>query len=574
MAGLHLTDAELRDAERWLMERPSTRANEPVAAVWYPNAYAVGMSNLGLHRLLEIVSEHPRWTHDRFFLPAPPGARRDAPRDLRTFDLGLDVRRTDLALVSASYEEDYTHLATMLDRAGIPRRAAEREEEHPLIVVGGFAVTLNPEPLVTLADCFLLGPAEHVLPAFLDRTAELLAATGRLRRSPLQAELADLDGCYVPGPAPPTRPVRVAFMRPRWRPGDGLLRETGDPAADRPPPRSRILTPHTEFADRFLIAVGEGCPHGCRFCAAGFSRRPPLAYPADRLAAAIREGLQHTHRIGLIGPAVTDLPCLDALTRQVVDAGGEVSTSSLGVRSMLGSGRTPTSRTVTLAPETVGDSLRGRVNKLMADKEILDALQACAENGAVRIRLYFLIGLPGEADADVDGIVALTAACHERLASVGRALGQIPAIVLSVNPFVPKAGTPLQWSPMTDVSTIRRRLERLRKGLRPIGGVTLRTGGARVALRQAILSLGDRDAAAVLDLHPGRPGWWKDLQRWHAAHGDFAFADKERDHVFPWDFIDRGVSRSYLWREAMRADRGTVTPACDVAACRACGACG
>ena len=574
MARLYPSDDELRASERWLIDRPEARAGEPVAAVWYPNQYAVGMSNLGLHRLLEMVAEHPRWTHDRVFVPQPHHAGSDRNLELRTFDLGVPVRRTDLALVSASYEEDYTQLAVLLDLAGIPRCAADREEEHPVIVVGGFAVTLNPEPLASLADVFLLGPAEHVLQPFLDRAAEIRATAGRLRRVPLRSELDDLPGCYVPGPDPQSRPVRVTFAAPRWRTGRDALCETDDPAADRPPPRSRILSPHTEFADRYLVAVGEGCPHGCRFCAAGFSRRPPLAYPAERLRAAVGEGLGHTRRIGLVGPAVTDLPGLDSITRQVVDAGGEVSTSSLGVRSMLRTGLTPTSRTVTLAPETAGDELRARVNKPMADTDILDALQACAENGVIRIRLYFLVGLPGEQDADVDGIVALAAACHDRLAVAGRRLGQIPALVLSINPFVPKAGTPFQWSPMADVSTIRRRLERLRKGLRPIGGVTLRTGGARVALRQSVLSLGDRDAAAVLDLHPGRTGWWKDLQRWHADHGEFVSVEKARDHLFPWDFIDRGVSKDYLWKEAERAKRGKVTPPCDVIKCTACGACG
>jgi len=568
------SDDELRAAERWLMARPEGRENRPVAAVWYPNHYAVGMSNLGLHRLLEIVAGHRGWTHDRLFVPNRHATGRNAHSELRTFDLGLPVRDTELALVTASYEEDYTLLARLLDLAGIPRQATERQEEHPVVVVGGFAPTLNPEPLASLADVLLLGPAEHVLPPFLDRASELRSSAGRLRRVPLRSELADLPGCYVPGPESPEGPVRVAFARPRWRSDQGVLCETGDPAADRPPPRSRILTPHTEFADRFLIAVGEGCPHGCRFCAAGFARRPPLAYPVERLAAAVGEGLQHTPRIGLVGPAVSDLPSLNALSRQVADAGGEVSTSSLGVRSMLGAGLTPTSRTVTLAPETAGDHLRARVNKPMADAEILDALRICAESGAVRVRLYFLVGLPGEEDTDMDGIVALAAACRERLAEVGRGLGQIPALVLSVNPFVPKAGTPLQWSPMADVATLRRRLERIRKGLRPIGGVTLRTGGARVALRQAVLSLGGRDAVEVLDLRPGRAGWWKELQRWHASRREFAFSDKERDHPFPWDFIDRGVSRDSLWKEAARARRGKTTPSCEVLQCTACGACG
>jgi len=544
-----------------------------VAAIWYPNHYAVGMSNLGLHRLLEIVALHPAWTHDRVFLPAPPAAGRAHRPALRTFDLDLPARRTDLALVSVSYEEDYAHLARMLDLAGIPRRAGDRQLEHPVVVVGGFAATLNPEPLADLADVMLLGPAEHVLPPFLDRASEIRMSTGPLRRAPLATELADLPGAYLPLPGPPSRPLEVAFSRSRWQEGGSLLYEARDAAVDLPPPRSRILTPHTELADRFLIAVGEGCPHGCRFCAAGFARRPPLAYPAEQLAAAVEEGLQYTPRIGLVGAAVTDLPSLGRLSEQVLEVGGEVSTSSLGIRSMVAGGFEPGSRTVALAPETASDRLRRVVNKPMSDGEILEVVRSCTEAGVARIRLYFLVGLPSEEDPDMDRIVSLAADCRERMEAVGRPRGQVPALVLSVNPFVPKAGTPMQWSAMAEPATVRARLERLRRGVRPLGGVTLRTGGARTALRQAILSLGDRDAAGVLDLQPGRSGWWRDLQRWHRDHGEFVFAEKQRDHTFPWDFVDRGVSRDFLWKEWQRALNGKTIPPCDVLNCRACGAC-
>jgi len=540
------------------------------AAVVYPNTYHLGMSNLGLHRLVEIVGAHDGWTPLRAFLPPKErlGATHGARRGLATFDLGIPLQDADVWLVSLSYEEDYAHLAELLRLARMPVRAAERQREHPLVVVGGFAPTLNPEPLAPLADVLLLGPAEHVLPPFLDRLAASLDRRGPAgTRGDVGAVLDGLDGCYVPDGGPPGT-VRVAFGSHDFA-GDGPLHT--DRAATGAPPRSLVITPHTEFAERFLVSVGEGCPHGCRFCAAGFARRPPRAYPLEALAAAVDEGLAAGARVGLMGPAVADHPDLGDLIARVHEAGGEVSTSSTYIRALLRTGRPVVGRTATLAPEAGTVELRRRIDKPLTDADILDAVRACGEAGVARVRLYVQVGLPWETDDDAPALVELAARCREELLAAGRARGRIADLVLSANPFIPKAGTPFQWAPMAGTDVLRRRLDLLRDGVRRVGGVQLRSGGARVALRQGILSQGGRSAAEIVELPPS--GWWRAMVRWHADHGDFVHREKDRDHRFPWDFVDRGVRREHLFKEWGRARSAKTTPACDVLACRACGAC-
>ena len=572
------SDEQLRRDERWLMERPGWsggRGPRYSAAIAYPSTYRVGMSNLGLHRLLELTSLHGAWAPLRAFLPPPDriAALRRSGKELCTFDRDVPLDRPELILATLSYEEDFAGLAQLLRLARLPVRAAQRQDEHPLVVVGGFAAMLNPEPVADLADTFLLGPAERVLGPFLTRVAAQLDRRGRrgLRREAMTDWLGGLEGCYLPHEVRPCAPVRVPSGRPRPDATAGLLVEASDVHGARSPARTRILTPHTEFADRFLVAVGEGCPHGCRFCAAGFARRPPLAFPAEALAIAVDEGLTHSDRIGQMGPAVTDLPSLADLAGQVSRAGADLSTSSLGIPSLIARGLPSQGQTITLAPEVASEPLRRCINKPMTRADVLDAVEACS--GADRLRLYFLIGLPGEQDADVDAIAELAAQCRARMVTAGRASGRSSSLVLSVNPFVPKASTPMQWAPMARPEVLTARLERLRRGVRSIGGVSLRAGGARLAMRQAILSLGDRDASEILDLRPGTPGWWPALRRWHADRGDFVFEERDRDHRFPWAHLDRGVADGYLWREWRRARRGELTPPCDVTDCVACGAC-
>ena len=531
------------------------------------------MSNLGLHRLVELVSEREGWEPLRAFLPA--ATERDEllrrGERLRTLDHGVRLDQVDLWLVTLSYEEDYAGLWRMLELAQVPPRAGDRGPEHPRVIVGGFAPTLNPEPVAELADAVVLGPAELTLGPLLDRWETLDRPGGRrgVSEQALRDALGDLPGVYLPAGGPPTRLV-VPGSAPDWEAGgDGAL--TADRGLPAPPPRTRILTPHTEFADRFLISVGDGCPGACRFCAAGFSRRPPRAYPTDTLAAAVDVGLDACGRIGLLGAAVSDLPGLPVLAAQVQRAGGQLSTSSLRVGVKLAGVSPIVGRTATIAPEAGSEALRTSINKPMSDEEVLETLEECVRAGAVRIRTYVLVGLPGAGDSEAEALLDLVRRGRDRVVAAGRARGRPAELVVSLNAFVPKPDTPFQWAGMAPPEVLDRRATLLRRGLGRVGGVRLLWGGSRIALRQAALSMGGRDAVELLDRGDG--AWWSHLRRWHDRRGRFLFEDRPREQLFPWSFVDRGVSRSSLWREWTRARRGKTTPRCDVRSCTACGAC-
>jgi len=565
-------DDELRRAERWLMEPPGIGAR--TAAICVPSPYPVAMSNLALHRLMELLADAPGWSGLRAFLPAPPSAAALTRRGerLRTFDREVRLDRLDLWLVSVAYEEEFESLCRMLELAGLPWRARDRDPDMPLIVAGGFAPTLNPEPVAEIADVVLLGPAELTLGPFLDRWSGLLDRHGRrgLERGVLGDALAELPGCYVTADGPPESLV-VPGTRGDWEAeGDARLRV--DRALSGPPPRTRILTPHTEFADRFVVAVGEGCPTGCRFCAASFARRPPRAWPEAALAAAVDEGLAVTRRIGLQGAAVSDLPSLGSLAGRVARAGGELSTSSLRVGTRLAGLPPVVGRTATIAPEAATAAARLGINKPLADDEIDGMFAACVEAGALRVRAYLLLGLPGSDDSEVEALVELARRGRAAMTAAGRGGGRPTELVLSINAFVPKPDTPFQWAAMARPRVLEGRARALRGALRREGGVRLLWSGARGALRQAALSCGGRDAVEVMTPRGG--SWWGDLRTWHGARGEFLFQDRDRDAALPWGFVDRGVSRGFLWREWRRARRGEPTPPCDVLTCRACGACG
>ncbi len=554
------------------MDRPGVVGR--TAAICVPSPYHVAMSNLALHRLLELLGDQPGWTGLRAFLPSTETAGELIRRGerLRTFDREVRLDQVDLWLVSVAYEEEYESLCRMLELAGLPRQARDREVDQPLIVVGGFAPTLNPEPIAEIADVVLLGPAELTLDPLLRRWSSLLDRHGRrgLERGVLGDALAELPGCYVTADGPPEALV-VPGTTADWDP-DGEARLRVDRSRAGNPPRTRILTPHTEFADRFVVAVGEGCPTGCRFCAASFARRPPRAWPATALAAAVDQGLAATPRIGLLGAAVSDLPSLGSLAAQVEGAGGELSTSSLRVGTRL-KGRPPlVGRTATIAPEAATAAARCAINKPLSDDEIDAMFAACVEAGAVRVRAYLLLGLPGGDDGEVDALIDLVERGRRAMTVAGRGSGRPTELVLSVNAFVPKPDTPLQWAAMVRPRVLEARARALGAALGRRGGVRLLWGGARGALRQALLSTGDRDVCEWMA--PGEGVGRGNLRSWHRARGDYLFEDRSRDQFLPWGFVDRGVSRGFLWREWRRTRRGEPTPPCDVLTCRACGACG
>jgi radical SAM family uncharacterized protein len=540
-------------------------------ALVYPNRYHVGMSNLGFQTLYRLFNSYDHVVCERAFMPEDS---RSQPGRLKTMESGRPIAAADIIAFSLSFENDYPHLLAILEKAGIPLRTSARNEDHPLIIAGGVACFLNPEPIAAFIDCFLIGEAEGILPRFFE-----FFETDSIKKDLLKNLARNVPGAYVP-----------AFYQAQYK-DDGTLKSF-EPLEDVPPKIERIclddlaqeatcstvLTPHTTFDETFLIETGRGCPHGCRFCSAGFIYRPPRFRSVALLEQSIKQGAQLTNRIGLVGAAVSDLPGIEQLCEKFKDEDIRFSFSSLRADrltdSLLAALNQSKVKTATIAPEVGSQRMRKVINKGLTENDILNAATTLVENGIPNLKLYFMVGLPTETEADVDAIISLVKQIKHRFLTSSRARKRIGTMTVSLNSFVPKPSTPFQWAAMDEVSTLKRKIKKIKSGLRKVANLKINSDVPRWAYIQAMLSRGDRQVADILSLAHANKGNWAQTLKTVPVNPDFyVHRERELDEQLPWDFIDHGIKKSYLQREYKRAKEGRTTPDCQVETCKMCGVC-
>lgn len=544
-------------------------------ALVYPNTYHQAMSNLGFLSVHHLINLRDDALCERFFLPDPEdlAEHRKTGYPLFSLESGQFLADFDVVAFSIPFENDYLHLPTIFELGRIPLFAAERKESHPLILCGGVCAFLNPEPLAGIMDLFAVGEGEVILPPLLEAlVAEEPTRVDLFRR------LAAVPGVYVPSlyQVDYHADGTLAAIRPE---GGAPLRVPRQWMADLDGTESRsfILTHNTEFSDMALTEISRGCSRGCRFCAAGYLYLPPRERSLANLLPQIEAGLCERGKVGLVSAAVADHSQFEGISAAILERDGKISVASLRIDSLgeaeVAALHASGHRTVALAPEAGSQRMRDLINKGLDEKQILHAVDLLAGGGIPNLKLYFLIGLPTEEMADIEEMLELTAAIRERWIAHGKKAGHLGNITLSVNPFIPKPFTPFQWAPMEKGSSLEKKVRRIRSVIARLPNTAVFFESLRSATLQAFLSRGDRRIGETLPhLAAG-----KNLNAACRAVGldpsFYVHRTRGEDEIFPWEVLDSGVERDYLWREYRRGLEGIFTPRC-AAGCRRCGVCG
>jgi radical SAM superfamily enzyme YgiQ (UPF0313 family) len=531
-------------------------------ALAFPNTYYVGMSNLGFQTVYRLFNALDDVVCERVFLPPKQDLRASLQpaTPLRTLESQSPVTDFDVFAFSVSFEWDYTNVLTLLRLAGVPLYAADRTARQPLVVIGGAITFLNPEPLAPFADVVAAGEGEALVP---DLVTEMRAASSR---EDLLHRLAARTGFYVPSLYDVGFAADGRALRHVPRAGTGAtapVHKASVKLSDAvDPPATSIFTPDTEFGSRFLVEVVRGCANLCRFCWAGYNYLPVRPFNASRILDLAAAARPHADKAGLVSIALCDHPQIEDILGRLVEMGFTLSPASLRlddltqpiVRLLRAGGE----RSITIAPETGSDRLRRVINKTVTNEEIIDRAELIFANGFENLKLYFMIGLPTEADEDLVAIRDLVMQMRDRMIGHARGRGNIGRIVASVNPLIPKPMTAYQWLPMERAAVIEKATKRLRSLMSGLDNVYCTIKSERHSYYQALLSLGDRRVARAVELAERNGGAWRQAVAEAGLDGDFfLFRDRSDDAVLPWDIIDGGMKTTFLRQEhekAMRAE--------------------
>ena len=576
-------------------------------ALLYPDAYEVGLPNQGVQILYEVLNERPDCLAERCYAVWPDleALLREHGVPQFTVDAHRPVRAFDVLGVSFATELGYTNLLTTLELAGIPLHAQDRTEDDPIVLAGGHAA-FNPEPIADFIDAAVLGDGEQVVGAITDLIAEFKREGSPGGRDELLTRLAESGGVYVP-----------RFYDVRYRP-DGAIAEV-TPNRDRVPDRVRKHTvldldswpyPKTPLVplaesvhERMSVEIFRGCTRGCRFCQAGMITRPVRERSLPAIGAMVEQGLAATgfDEVGLLSLSSADHSEIGPLAKQLADRYAESNVSlslpstrvdAFNIDLANEFSRNGRRSGLTFAPEGGSERLRRVINKMVSHDDLINTVTAAYSSGWRQVKLYFMCGLPTETDEDVLEIARMA---HDVIRAGRAATGSrdIRATV-SIGGFVPKPHTPFQWAGQAAPEVVDGRLRQLRAAInadRSLGrNIGMRYHDGEPSLIEGLLSRGDRRVGAVIEQawRTGArfDGWTEHFsyQRWvdaaAAVLGDgrvdlawFTTRERDADEVLPWDHLDSGLDKQWLWDDWQDALTGYEQDDCRWTPCFDCGVC-
>ena len=452
-------------------------------------------------------------------------------------------------------------------------RSEERGDKDPLVIAGGPCATFNPEPLSQVVDAFVIGEGEVIMPALMD--AYHGAKAEGLGRREMLFRLAQVPGIYVPSLYEHRYDGegRLVAIEPLQGAPEKVSRQWVQDL-DEFPAHTVVVTNNTEF-NFYLIETARGCGRHCRFCMAGYCFRRPRNRSLEIINAEVQEALKYRKRIGLMGAAISDYPEIDELCRDILGEGLSMSVASFRadsvteelVASLAKSGL----KTLTIAPEAGSARMRAVINKGIEEKHIFNTVELGLKAGIKNFKLYIMVGLPFEEDDDIEAIVDLAGRVKDYMDE----LGSKGTLTLSVNPFIPKPFTPFQWEPMAEKKDVEQKLKYLEKSLRSRKHIEVNVESPKEAYVQGLLARGGRPMGEVLlkACEMGGSKAFKRAMKEFGLDGDGElYRQREEAEIFPWERLDMGFRKEYLYAELKRAENLQPTLPC-FDNCHRCGVC-
>lgn len=565
-------------------------------AFCFPDTYEVGMSHLGMKILYGAINAQPDMLCERVFMPWVDMKALMEEEEVPLFSMEnrVELNAFDVVGFTLQYEMSYTNVLAMLKLGGIPLLRVDRSEDAPIIVAGG-PCAFNPEPLADFIDAFMVGDGEEQI-IELNQVIMKSRAEG-LSRECILKRLAGIRGVYVPALYDVTYHAdgTISSMKPNCPEAPEKVLKAIITDLDSAFYPGEIPVPYTEIIhDRIMLEIMRGCTRGCRFCQAGMLYRPVRERSLEHLVE-LAESLEKStgyDEISLSSLSSGDYTCLAELIRELIRRLKEkrvsISLPSLRLDSILKDALEETQKerktSLTFAPEAGTQRLRDVINKGVTEEDLIEKVKDAFEGGWSSVKLYFMMGLPTETYEDLDGIVDLASkvvAQYFAVPKTQRAKGL--RVTCSASVFVPKPFTPFQWEPQDTQEVVREKQQHVREGFKHVKGANFNYHESDLSYLEACFARGDRRMGKVLlsAFEKGcmLDGWSEHFKfdAWREAFEEtgidpafYAFRRREKDEILPWDHIDCGVTKEFLWREKEKAEKAAVTKDCRLG-CNGCG---